>query len=521
MKKNFVGHYLLLLALISLLIGTIPLNGNQEKKPGQCIEIELKRIEETYRLLDTFAEEIWPGWNNYNEVEFRVQFPNMVHLLVNPGKTVPEGYKQLQGRTVHGKPIFINREKEFPMKMKPPLTGVGWGGLSIKIQLKQADILPGESETGKEPPENSERHILMYVHETFHGFQHQFELLRILEDESIYDFTSNTGYATYSHIEGLALINAYNEKDNDKALKYLQDYIVAREITQTFMNPKTLITQQSISVNEGTSLYAEVKMAKLIRDKKYKSNISKQDDPFFFDFKFMDDFIEENTTTYIHKKLEATSDTIGKYYAIGAYQCFVLDRFVPGWQRDFFQSKKTQDQVITNFLNLSPEQKKIIARRLKTKYPYDRIYAKHDAVLKERDQAIQLINNRKGTKYILQLFKLREHLYINPRVKEIVISPVDKIFPHGMEDFHLADIQLTTADTPIYRRMVFSYEWIDTETGPGKKGYKMTFKEKAGDTYKNLVFRTKGFTLKAPEAQIKEDKDKNEIRILVLSKVAR
>ncbi|UCH96016.1 MAG: hypothetical protein JSV88_03975, partial [Candidatus Aminicenantes bacterium] len=165
--------------------------------------------------------------------------------------------------------------------------------------------------------------------------------------------------------------------------------------------------------------------------------------------------------------------------------------------------------------------KKIIAQRLKTRYPYDRIYAKHDAVIKERDHAIQMIKNRKGRKYVLEFFKLREHLDINPRGKEIVISPVDKIFPHGIETFQLADIRLTTADTPIYRRLVFSYEWIDTETGPGKKGYNMTFKEKDGDTYKSLVFQAKGFTLKVPEAQIKEDKDKNEILIVVLSKVAR
>jgi len=39
------------------------------------------------------------------------------------------------------------------------------------------------------------------------------------------------------------------------------------------------------------------------------------------------------------------------------------------------------------------------------------------------------------------------------------------------------------------------------------------------DVYKNIVFKTKGFSLKAPEVPV-EEKD-NEVKIIILSKVAR
>ncbi len=38
---------------------------------------------------------------------------------------------------------------------------------------------------------------------------------------------------------------------------------------------------------------------------------------------------------------------------------------------------------------------------------------------------------------------------------------------------------------------------------------------------RNVVFKTAGFTLKAPEVEIKEDAAKNEVRIVILRKVAR
>ena len=46
------------------------------------IEAELFRLEETYRILDRYAEELWPGWTEYAKIPIKVNFPNGVILLV-------------------------------------------------------------------------------------------------------------------------------------------------------------------------------------------------------------------------------------------------------------------------------------------------------------------------------------------------------------------------------------------------------------------------------------------------------
>jgi hypothetical protein len=101
------------------------------------LEIELQRLEEAYAVLDRFATDIWPGWTNYLEPEFQVQCPNLVFLIVGPRTAVPDGYQVVEGRAVRGKPVYVNRKDELPIKLQPPLGGGGGGGLTIRIRLQQ------------------------------------------------------------------------------------------------------------------------------------------------------------------------------------------------------------------------------------------------------------------------------------------------------------------------------------------------------------------------------------------------
>ena len=465
MRTKIAGHYLSLLALVGFLAGIPSSQGSQEQKPTpleQYLEIELKRVEETYRLLDRFAREIWPGWDNYHEAGFRIYFPNRVMLLVNPRKAVPAGYELLQGRTVGGKPIYLNRREQLPMEMKLPLTGAGGGGLTVKVRLSQ----PGTptSRSTSELGASSDNQILMYVHEIFHGFQEKFGFMP--EGDAILNFMSNTGFATYAHIEGLALLQAYRETDQDKALEYLQDYLVAHEHRQEFMTPEMIADEPVILTQEGTATYAEINMAIAIRDKKYTPGIRPQEDPFFFHFQAIDAYIETYTTKSLRKEMADTLDTFGRCYPFGAYQCFLLDRFMPGWKRDFFKSKKTLTELITHLLHLSTEQKQTIAQGLKTRYPYEEIYARHDALIKERDDAVQRVKSRQGTKYILDLVKIREWFQLKARGKEIFLKGIEKIYPHGVETFELGDIRLTTPDTPLRQTWLIRSTLISISGAP-------------------------------------------------------
>ncbi len=82
MKKGITSGFRIVLLFIFVTLGTVPIHA--ERNPDRYLEVELKRIEEAYRLLDRFAEKIWPGWDNFNDIEIRVEFPNNVQLMINP-----------------------------------------------------------------------------------------------------------------------------------------------------------------------------------------------------------------------------------------------------------------------------------------------------------------------------------------------------------------------------------------------------------------------------------------------------
>ncbi|MDH4196953.1 MAG: hypothetical protein OEW05_06060, partial [Candidatus Aminicenantes bacterium] len=210
------------------------------------IEAELFRLEEAYRLLDRYSEELWPGWGDYGDIPVKVNFPNGVVLLVAPSSRGQSGFERVAGRTIGGKNVYINRHKQTSAEIQPPLLARrGRGGELIELEMGQPDLPPLEAERSaalearlkdKTRPEapfdlaplgDSDSHILMYVHEHFHGHRARFGSLDIgiLRDSDI-----NAEYAAWSHVEGLALRRAYFEVDGDAAREFLKDFVVAREI---------------------------------------------------------------------------------------------------------------------------------------------------------------------------------------------------------------------------------------------------------------------------------------------------
>jgi hypothetical protein len=512
--------------------------------------------------MDNYAQTIWPGWNNYMEIEFQAQYPNLVFFLIGPRDKVSEGYELVPGRTIRGKKIYLNRKEELPIKIQPPLTGGGGGGLTITIHLREDKITSedvakaiGKDLTEKnpafQPMGSSDHEILLYVHEFFHGYQ--FKAIRKIREmeqmsekarkakekglkpeapkvekpkkpevEEDRDFEVNPEYSTYSNIEGLALLDAFKERNKKEALEAFKDYSVARELKHKFMTPGAIAFESNTTLMEGTASYSDAKMAILIRDKKYKPKMGPKDDSFFFNFKYAGGYAFEKTIAAIEGIMGDTLDTLGKCYTYGLFQCLLLDRFCPGWKKGFFENERNLDEVMAAKLNLSENEKKAVAERLKAKYKYDELYAKHAPVIRNRDEIRQIVTSRKGKTYIVDFKKTREFLIPEGRDRDrSVVLGVRGYFANGIKELTMGDIVLTTWHTPIHKPFLYTIEWTDTEAKPEEKGYTFNYEKQEGDVYKNVIFTTPGFTLKAPEVQIKESKEKNEFRIVILTKIAR
>lgn len=514
------------------------------------LEIELQRLEETYTVLERFAKDIWPGWTNYLDPEFQVQFPNLVFLIVGPRTAVPDGYQLVEGRTVRAKPVYINRKEELPIELQPPLGGGGGGGLTIRIRLQQfpmrPEVKPPEKAAAKgdkpfEPRYDvSEGQILVYVHEFFHGFQTIAIPGRAPKPKPAVTQTAEKppspppaprrsgprepnvvvtlDYSTYSNVEALALEAAYAAADTKQARERLSDYLVARHFKQETMAPREIEFENETQLSEGTALYSDTRMASLILAARYGGNGQHEGDPAFSSWRGMRSYLDEKLARQIEYSGSSTLDTLSKYYVFGAHLCFILDRISPEWKTAFFQSQKSLDKVVEETLKLTEADERRIAAGLEARYKVSDVRAKHKRVLDERDAAIALVKSRQGKRYIVDFERTREFFETLPRGKSVRLG-VEQIFVNGIGRLTLGDISLTSIDTPMHRPGLWTVEWVDTNAADGVMGYELTCREHAGSVCKGAEFKTAGFTLKAPEVELADTG--NEVRITILSKVAR
>jgi hypothetical protein len=369
------------------------------------IEAELLRLEETYRILDRYGEELWPGWMNYANIPVKANFPNGVILLVTPPSRTQPGFERIAGRVIFGKSVFVNRRNQASAEVRPPLFPQrARGGALIELDMGQPDLPPLEAERSaalearlkdESRPENpfnfaplgdSDSHILMYVHEHFHGHQKLFSQFQgaLPVDAALRGFKVNARYAAWSRIEGLALRRAYVESQDAAALDFLKDFMVAREIKHAYMPPGAGTAEARISLIEGTPSYVSIKTAMLLRDSGDKPGLDRSKDPFFYNYAYINGYIDNIMRKGMNFAVSWTEDKQGKYYLYGAYQCFLLDRFAPGWKLGFLESQKNLDSAMAELLKISEGEKEAIKQRLSTRYSYDEFLAPHDNDLKKK-----------------------------------------------------------------------------------------------------------------------------------------
>ena len=511
--------------LFSLLVATSLSLFAQYALPDY-MKTDLKRIEETWNVLDQFAEKIWPGWKNYPDVPFLIRYPNGIELLVgHPSPT--DGFELVPGVEPRGKKIYVDRRKEIPLDLKQPLSGGGGilpFGKDKIVQIVDLRIGPIPKEEPKKdvkaeasepvPKElrtASERQILIDIHELFHCFQKEVYRYRYGNLHA----NTDANYAIYAEIEGIALEKAYLESAADKAKEYIKDFLAARMLKRRSLNEAEQNQESEDDLMEGTAVYAEAMILELMK-KGYKPQLAQNEDPYFLGFKNIDYYLKDKLASLKRSRAESM-DARSKCYPFGCFQALLLTRYFPGWQTDFFQKKKFLDQALNESLGLTKEEKEKIAARLKDRYPIGEITDKHTKLIQKRDDALKMIQERKGRVYILNFKQTQE--FIQPKLYgEMFKIGLIYIFPEGIDTIKIQDVLFEGRKTPIIQDQLYYVKWIDVEAKANEKGYVLSFGRKEGeDIYFDAEFTTNGFTLKAPKIQVKDVGAR--VKVTVLSKI--
>ncbi|MCX6559075.1 MAG: hypothetical protein NTZ26_01045 [Candidatus Aminicenantes bacterium] len=490
----------------------------------EYLRVELKRLEETWNILDQYAARVWPGWTGYRDVPFLFEYANGVRLLVGHPSPM-QGFEVVPGLEVQGKKVYLDRRQEIPLDLRPPILG-GGGPLIMgsermvnTVRLHMSALPPAAEPTGKTEespavnPRDSENQILINIHELFHCFQHNVYRYRFGNLQT----NTDADYAVYSEIEGLALEKAWLAPEPAEVRARAADFLAARRLKRAASMTALEANQESEDdLIEGTAVYSTTRTLELMKEGGYKPLVGKADDPWFAGF--------ANAGAYFDKEIKALIEARGKSmeaktkcYQYGSFQALLLSRLFPGWQVGFFQSQKLLAGDLLTRLGLSDEDLAAAGEGLKDRYPLAELRKKHGDVIAKRDEAWCRVQRRKGRAFIVDFKPAGE--YLNPLAPGPVYDlGLVHIFPDGIEAVKVQDVLFSGAKTPIVQDQLYYVKWVDAERKFGGKGYKLTSAGKEGkDVYVDAQIWTGGFTLKAPKIRVQETKD--FVKITILEKI--
>jgi len=485
------------------------------------VKTEMDYLEESYRILDLFADQVWSGWKNYKDFPIQCQFDNGLFVLIGHPKP-PEGYELLPDYRVAGRVVHVDRRNMSSLELKSPFTAGGGiqnfgfsdDGKPIQIVHLKFNCTPVDTVYDKDQSIADHR-VLLYVHEFFHLFQstilhYRYGNLRYNPDYM---------YATYSCIEGTALDQAYLEKDSLKALGFIRDFLYAREMKiRSSMTEVQSKREMDDDLMEGTARYAEIRILELIRQAMDKVHTG-QTPPSFPLFTDPEELITEEFQKRLLKDAGNYLESRQKCYQYGCAQALLLQRFVPGWQERVIKEKKFLYETLLEHLTFSEKDKNQIRERFKTIYGINEIQQKARAEINLRDQAFKSLAKRKGVTYVLNFKQVQYYLIPQKKQKRFALGLIEA-YPDGFENLEINDIKITGTDTiPVEKDQLYYLKIIDTKPQKEVKPYIVNFEAKEGDSvYRNAIITTPMFTIKAPKIAIKETG--NRVKFTFLSRVA-
>ncbi len=489
------------------------------------LKVELRRLQQTWDVLDKCAAGVWPGWTTYRDVPFLITYANGVRLLVGHPDPM-DGFTPVPGAEIAGKPVLLDRTKEVAVPMTLPVTGGGGVlrlGKTKPVQTVDLSLAPAAPKRPEGVPDyyrlpwelttSSDNQVLINVHELFHCFQRQF-------DRTVYgnlQMNPVLDYAVWSEVEGSALERAFLSTDPAAARDALLDFLAARGLKRkSSMTEQEGLQESEDEVGEGTATYSEARVAEQLKAG-YSSNLpGAAEDPFFRGFKDAGAFLDAKLEMLRANRAE-TLQAHSRCYSFGCFEALLLTRLFPGWQAGFLESGKFLDTMIREKLAPTEAELAVATGRLDARYDVAALRAKHEPVLRARDEAYAMVKARQGRVFVLNLKPTGEFPTPEGGAKSYDVGLM-KIYPAGFGRIRVRDVEIEGTASPIVLDQLYHVRWVDVEAKPGEKRYELTYAAKEGeDVYVDAVFKTAGFTLKAPRIRVKDTPQR--VKVTVLSKI--
>jgi hypothetical protein len=491
----------------------------------KAVEIELKRLEETYRVLDFAAGKVWPGWNTYRKPPFLLEYENGLRVLIghpNP----PQQFQAVPDLKVGDKPVLADWTAVTPKPLVAPLRaggglvpfGAGPDGRPLQIIHMRFHSVPAAS---AEPAVSdstlplAEDQMLVYIHELFHCFQHERLARRIYGNLR---YNSDITYAVYSELEGLALERAYLETDPVKGKQFLADFLAARRRKRAAsMTPLQQNQESSDEFNEGTAVYSEFRTLEILKGGGFQPKLTTAEDPDYHGFSEPEPFLRRYAAR-LKQAAARTEDQHSKSYDYGCFQAVLCDRWFPEWQKSVAVDAEFIDRELGWRVGVPDEEWPRIEQRLEQTYPFAEIQKRHATAIEARDSAYRAMKARNGRVYVIDFKKTGQYVpgAIAGRPKVYRLGLIN-MYPEGIGAARFDEVEVSGLTAPAEADQLYFLRVVDTEWRGREKPYTVDGAQQPDGTFTHAVVRTPLFTLKAPRVRIVEAG--NLVKIQVLARV--
>jgi hypothetical protein len=519
MKIKQMRLFILLVCMMEL---ALFLNTHAQTTLPDALQLDLKRVDEAWRILDQYAGQAWPGWKNNTDIPFRIDYPNGICLYI--GKPNPIGKRQMFDSTrmklvdttsLRGKKIYLDESRKNSImitgRLAPGGGGAGLGkqfpDMNIQRSLisekseKWADSIwkvLGNPPRPKEMPFSTDAQIVILVHELFHcyanfGPGYSPEML----------FNADLNYAVFSEIEGELIEKAANESDLAKTKELLRQFLSARDMKRRGMSEEQRIFESDQEKCEGTATYVAHRIVKLLKNG-YEQSLSSKEDPLYFGFRYCDYFFATDLDMF-HKVRKSTLQTGGKAYGTGFFICLVLDKLMPEWKTGLFENKVSMDHLLAQAADAATHDTTGMLESLKKDYHFAELVQRHAPVIGSRDTILNLFTDPQLKSFAINYGKM------SPMPSPMITS-TGAIYGNGMQTYfasgtasiRLGDMSCECNGIPFCKDIPLQSVILpDLEAQTDPFHYEIKFaSQEAEQIYRDVTITGKYFTLHAPKIKI-------------------
>lgn len=372
-RKSLLVAILSLMGLCLLLIAISVISNQGLPQQSTVVETlsnaDKVRLSETLHLRQTVGDEVWPGWGQadipaivYNEsYAFLVGYPEPPDGWIKVPADIKRGgyWEMVPGDEVFGQPYYAQSLPDSDVTPEAFTVKVGqrwvasiqtldWAKISLRQTIRQdlpsflRPIFPYRLFIGQLIG-SSEKYISLSAHESFHAFQgilapEKFALAENtnIQFESQYPWNNET-LAVDWQVELDLLVEVLQTADQARTLELVRQFLEARATRRESANlsPELVAYEQQREWLEGLARYAELKVWEQATSSNYNP-IPETNTLTDFNGYAQYDARWSQEVNQISRMADAQGD--GRFYYTGMAQAVLLDRLMPDWKKQAFET---------------------------------------------------------------------------------------------------------------------------------------------------------------------------------------